>query len=293
MSNIVLVAETGADIPLEIAKKYGIYLVPMHVSFDAETRDDYSFPVEQICDYYLKTGKIPKTSASTPADFMKVFDEIRRIHPEKKILHLAYSAVTTASFQSARMASKEYEQGYITSINTEQVSVGQGAIVIEIAQLLKKKPNLTIEKVVEKVNRLCQQVQMCFLPDDMAYLRAGGRVSNVAYLGSRILNVHPLIEIKEGVLVATKKYRGSLIRLAPRLIREYAQENDFGKEKLYLIWSTGLDESIKKAAELEAKTCGFKEIIWIKTGGVITTHSGPSTFGVVGFRKSEARSTTE
>jgi EDD domain protein, DegV family len=285
MSNVVLVAETGSDIPLEVAKKYGIYLVPMHVSFGSETLDDFSFPVEQIYDYYSQTGKIPKTSASSPADFIEVFNKIRKDHPGKRILHLAYSAVTTASYQSAIIASREYEKGLITSIDTKQVSVGQGAIVMEVAKVLEKNPNLSLEEVIETVNALCQQAHMCFLPEDLAYLRAGGRVSNVAYLGSRILNIHPLIEIIDGVLVATKKYRGSVMKLAPRLIREYAQENELEKEKLYLVYSAGLDEMIKKIAEDEAKANGFKEVIWISTGGVITTHSGPSTFGVVGFGK--------
>jgi len=285
MSNIVLVAETGSDIPLEVAKKYGIYLVPMHVSFGSETLDDYSFPVERIYDYYSQTGKIPKTSASSPADFIEVFNEIRQKHPGKRILHLAYSAVTTASYQSAIIASREYEQGFITSVDTRQVSVGQGAIVIAAAQIIEKNPNISLEEVIEQVNSLCLKVHMSFLPEDLAYLRAGGRVSNVAYLGSRILNIHPLIEIIDGVLVATKKYRGSLMKLAPKLIREYSQENKLDKEKLYLVYSAGLSEEIKKTAEDEAIENGFKEVIWISTGGVITTHSGPSTFGVAGFGK--------
>ena len=283
MSNIVIVTETGGDIPLDLAEKLGIYIVPMHVSFDTETLDDYSFPVERICEYYSSTGRIPKTSGSSPADFIKVFNEIKQKHPGKKVLHLAYSAVTTVSYQSAVIASAEFEKGFITSIDTKQVSVGLGAIVVELAQQLQKNPNMTLEEALEIVDDLCGHVHMCFLPDNLEYLKAGGRVTNVAYLGSRILNIHPLIEINGGNLVATKKYRGDLIKLAPKLVREYAEANEFDKEKIYLISTLGLDEKIKEVAEQEAVNCGFKEIIWTSTGGVITTHSGPGTFGLVGF----------
>ena len=51
---VVLVAESGADIPKEIAEKEGIYIVPMHVTFDGETKDDGSFPASNIIDYFEK-----------------------------------------------------------------------------------------------------------------------------------------------------------------------------------------------------------------------------------------------
>ena len=102
--NIVLVAETGSDITLEIAEEYGIYLVPMHISMGEETLDDGSFPSKEICAYYEQTGKVPKTSASSPHDFITVFDLIHELWPEKHILHLAYSAVTTCSYQNALLA---------------------------------------------------------------------------------------------------------------------------------------------------------------------------------------------
>ena len=283
MSGIILVAETGSDIPQEVAKKYGIHLVPMHVSFGGETLDDGAFPVERICEYYEKNKEIPKTSACSPGDFTKAYDEIRSLWPDKHILHLAYSAATTASYQSSILAAAEHDPGAITIIDTAQVSVGQAAIVIGLAQLLEQIPDTTLEEAKNAVDELCKKVHMCFLPDDLEYLRAGGRVNNVAYMGSRILNLHPCIEIIDGVLTATKKFRGSLKKIVPTFIREYTEKYNFNRERLYLIDSTGLDKEIYKIAEAEAKECGFKELIWMSTGCVITTHGGPGTFGLVGL----------
>ena len=76
MSSIILVAETGSDITPELAAQYGIAMVPMHVNFDDETFDDGSFPTQKICDFYKGTGRLPKTSGSTPDDFIRVFDEL-------------------------------------------------------------------------------------------------------------------------------------------------------------------------------------------------------------------------
>ena len=285
MSNIVLVAETGSDIPVDVAKKYGIHLVPMHVSFGDTTHDDGTFPIQKIYDYYKETDHIPKTSGSTPADFEKVFDEIHTTWPEKQILYLAYSAVTTTSYQCGLLAAAGRD--YVTSIDTKHVSVGQGSIVIRLAQVLDADPDLPLEAAVELANQFCLSTRMCFLPDDLSYLRAGGRVSNVAYLGSRLLHIHPTIEIRDGLLIATKKRRGRLVKIAPQLIREYADTEKLSKERLYLLWSKGLSENVKKAAENEAKQCGFQKVIWMQTGCVITIHGGPGAFGIVGYSDEE------
>ncbi|MBQ6836644.1 MAG: DegV family protein, partial [Clostridia bacterium] len=102
--NVILVAETGSDITYKMAEELGIYLVPMHVTMGGAILDDGTFPPEDVCKYYDETGKCPTTAGSTPFDFEKVLDEIHAAHPDKKILHLAYSAVTTCSYQSCIVA---------------------------------------------------------------------------------------------------------------------------------------------------------------------------------------------
>ncbi len=282
---IVLVAETGSDITPEQAKEYGIHLVSMHVSMGDKTLDDGTFPAEDVCAYYDQTGKVPQTSASAPSDFSKVFDEIHQQWPEKHILHLAYSAVTTCSYQNAVLASEERD--YVTSVDTQHVSVGQAAVVLEVAKLLKQKPDITVEEAAEAARKISGQVQMCFLPKNLDYLRAGGRVSNVVALTGNLLSLHPCIEIIDGRLMAKKKYRGALVKLIPKVINEFAQRHSMSKEQVYFIWSPGLDDECRKVAQEAAAECGFRSVTWMKTGCVITCHGGPGCFGMVGFSGGE------
>ena len=283
MNNIILVAETGSDIPKDIAEKMGIFLVPMHVTMGDNTLEDGTFPVEKICEYYKNTNKIPKTSGSSPQDFIKVFDEIHKLYPDKQILHLAYSAVTTCSYQSALIAAEDRE--YVTSIDTKHVSIGQAAIVIETARYLKENPNVTMEELIKEVSNICRRSQMCFIPGELEYLRAGGRVSNAVFIGGKILRIHPSIEIENGYLVAKKKYRGKMESIVPRLIEEYSQMKNLDKKEVYLLWSIGLTDRVRRVAEDKAKEIGFENIRWMQTGCVITTHGGPESFGIVGFSK--------
>jgi len=282
MKKIVLMAETGSDISPELAKKYEIEIVPMHVSFDTETLDDTTFPVQKIVDFYKETGKLPKTSGSTPEDFLTKFDEVHEIYPDSHILYLAYSAVTTCSYQSANIAAEGRD--YITAVDTKQVSVGQANIVCKMAEILNKNPDMDIEEAVQNANELIERANMCFTPANLEFLRAGGRVSNVAYLGASILGLHPCIEILDGKLMATKKFRGKMKKVAAQLINEYATKYNLDRnEKLWIVYTIGLSEEVKEIIMQTAKECGFDNTEWIQAAGVITTHGGPAAFGIAGF----------
>lgn len=205
MGKIVLLAETGSDIPRDVAERNEIYIVPMHVSFGDETRDDGTFPSEDICKYYEATGSLPRTSGSVPEDFKNIFDKIHEENPDSQILYLAYSSVTTCSYQSAQIAAEGRE--YVTSVDTKQVSAGQYAVVMEMARLLKDHPEWSIDEAAAKAKEVSESISMCFVPDKLEFLRAGGRVSNAAALCGMLLKLHPRIEILDGYLQATKKHQ--------------------------------------------------------------------------------------
>jgi len=283
MSKIILMAETGSDITTELAERYGIEIVPMHVAFDDTTLDDGTFPAQQIVDYYKSTGKLPRTSGCTPDDFTPIFDRIHTQHPDAHILYLAYSAVTTCSYQSGVIAAEELD--YVTALDTRQVSVGQAAVVIEVAKRLQAQPDMTIEEAVSVANEVISRANMCFLPDNLEFLRAGGRVSNAVALGSRILSLHPTIEVLNGKLTATKKYRGKMEKVAAQLVRDYAETYRLDRECLWLVYTVGLADEVKQAVKQAAEECGFRNLEWIQAHGVITTHGGPAAFGMAGLSR--------
>ena len=81
LNPILLLAETGSDIPQDLARELGILLVPMHVSLGDKTLDDGAFPPEDVCAYYDRTGKVPTTSGSTPYDFESIYDRLYEENP--------------------------------------------------------------------------------------------------------------------------------------------------------------------------------------------------------------------
>ena len=251
--------------------------------FGDTTVDDMTFHPEKIREYYKETGKLPTTSGSVPEDFTQIYDEIHEKYPEAQILYLAYSAVTTCSYQSGVIAAEGRD--YIHFVDTKQVSVGISNVVVEMAKILEENPEMTIEAAVEKANELVDHAKMCFMPDNLEFLRAGGRVSNVAYLGSRILNLHPTIEILDGKLVATKKYRGKMTKVSAQMIRDYAEHYNLRRDHLWIVYTIGLSREVRESIEGAIRECGFESCTWVQAAGVITTHGGPAAFGLAGFSK--------
>lgn len=193
MSKYVIVVESGADVTPELRERYGIVSVPMHVTMGDETVDDGSIDPLEIYSRCNEMGQMPKTSGCSPADFNEVYDRIHAEQPEATILHLAYSEVTTCSHQSSKIAAEGRD--YVYSMDTRFVSVGQSLIAVEAAKYIEANPDATVEEIFSFVESVMDRVLLGFVPTDLAFLKVGGRLSNVAFLGAHLLKIKPCIEV--------------------------------------------------------------------------------------------------
>ena len=278
MPKIVITAETGCDIPAAEAAELGVTLVPMHVSLGEKTIDDGELSSAEMLERCRQLGVLPKTSGCMPVDFQRVFDRIHEQDPSAQILHVAYSAVTTCSLESAMTAAEGRD--YVATMDTGHVTIGQGLIVRETAAWVRAHPEATLEQARAHAEELSGRVRMAFLPGDLGYLRAGGRLSNAAFVGATLLKIKPVVELIDGRLVATKKLRGSMTSAAVALIDCLALREEFDPSRVVFVKSPGLPEQVQQAASDHARDLGFERVEWYDTGNVITSHCGPGALGV-------------
>lgn len=281
MKKIIIATESGADLPIELIKSHNIYVVPMHISMEGETYADGSIPISQIYNFYNKTKKIPTTSAVNPDEYINFFHNITKENGDCIIIYISYSSKASCTYQNALIASEDMENVYL--IDSLNVSGGETAIIMKAAELLEKHSDILVDELIEKIKLFVASVKASFIPEGLEYLKAGGRVSNAAYLGASILNLKPLIEIIDGKLVSTKKYRGSMRRIVKQYLNEYLERYNIDREQIYLLYSPGIDENVKKYMDEFTKEKGFRKTIWVQTGCVISTHSGPGAIGIAGF----------
>lgn len=160
---------------------------------------------------------------------------------------------------------------------------GLAAIVMYAVTLLEEDPFIDPVHLVGKIKSVIPKTRLVFIPSSLDFLRAGGRVTNMAFLGATFLKIKPCIELKEGRLVVTKKYRGSMRKVAEKLMQDYLNKYDIDRKQLNLVYSIGLDESIKMGMEKSAKERGFENVTWIQASATISTHAGPGCFGIAGL----------
>ena len=96
--------------------------------------------------------------------------------------------------------------------------LGQSLVVVETAKYIEAHPDATVDEIFAFTNSVMDRVLLGFVPTDLAFLKAGGRLSNVAFLGAHLLKIKPCIEVTGGKFVATKKFRGSMLKCARAFI---------------------------------------------------------------------------
>lgn len=281
MKKIILTTESGSDLSKDLAEKHGVYVVPMHVVMDGVDYLDGDISVPEIFEFYEKTKKNPLTTSTNPHEYTDFFTQIRTNHPNCTIVHVGYTSKASSSFQNAIIAAKDFDDIFL--IDTLNVAGGLAAIVWHAVDVLAENPQIEPEQLIKEIERVIPKSKFAFIPGSLDFLKAGGRVSNAAYLAGILLKIKPRIELIDGKLVSTKKYRGRMRIVAKKLMEEYLDAYNINREQIYLLYSIGLDETIKEDMESLAKQHGFKNISWIEAGGMISSHSGPGGFGIAGL----------
>ena len=120
-------------------------------------------------------------------------------------------------------------------LDTRHVSAGMTAAVVAAVRALEKKESWELPEAVREAEKAAGKVRMCFLPCNLTYLRAGGRCGNLTALCGNLLQIHPRIEVLEGYLRATKKYRGSMKKSVSRLIHDYAVQEELDRREVWFL----------------------------------------------------------
>ena len=281
MKKYIITTESGSDLSPDIIERYNIHIVPMHVTMGDQTYPDGSFAVQEVFDFYERTGTLPKTSGTTPHDNVEVFKEIFAKYPDAHIIHIGYSAVTTVSFNAANIAARDFENVHL--VDCKHVSIGAMAIVKATAQFIEENPNISPEEIISFVEDIRERTQMFFLPKTLLYLHAGGRLSNLVYHGARLLKISPTIVLENGYLVSGKRYRGSFERCLQRMIKDFFSTHNIDPKTVLVGGAPGVEEHHKEMVYSLLTEQGVKDSKWMDTGAVISSHGGPSAIGIAGI----------
>ena len=172
MKKVKIITDSTSDLSADILKKYDITVVPLYVDFaERSYRDGVDlFPV-QLFKIVEEKGVLPKTSAPSPYDFIKHFEEY--IEQGTDILVITISAKMSSAYQNALLATSEFPRERIWVVDSQNLSTGIGYLVMIAGEMAKE--GQSAEKIAERLKTIIPRVKVNFVIDTLEYLYKGGR----------------------------------------------------------------------------------------------------------------------
>lgn len=285
MKEIILTTESGSDVPQAMADELGIRIAPMHVILGNDSCYDRKIPVADVFSYFKRTRSMPTTSAVNPQEYTAFFGLLRSENPEADIVHIAYSSKASSTYQNASIALDELKDGSIWLVDSQSVSFGISQLLWKASQMLPQCQGGP--QAVKMIGKLIARQRASFLPDTLEYLKAGGRVSNAAYLGTSLLRLKVLINMVDGKLVASKKYRGNMDKVSFQYLEDFVRTHEPDRESIFLFYTQGFSTDLLERLRDRCCRMGFEHVVTADIGCVISCHGGPGAMGLAGFTRKD------
>ena len=270
-----IITDSTADLPPGVAEELGITVVPLYVRFgDKLYRDRVDISEDEFYDRLVHDPVHPGTSQPTPQDFAVVYKELAK--EAEGILSIHISGKLSGTCHSA-LGAKQLMEGScpIEVIDSQWTSIALGLIAMKLAASAKAGKGL--QELVAEAKALIPDIHYLGFFDTLKYLQLGGRIGKAQSLLGSLLNVKPLLTLKEGEFLPVGRVR-TYSKAKDRLF-EFAK--DGGKlDDVAVVHSTTPGEAEAMADRL-GSLFDRKKILIARLGPVLGTHAGPGTLFVI------------
>lgn len=276
MNNIKLICDSLSDIPKELIDKYDIHVVPLTVIFDGkEYIDGIDLSKQEFYKMLRNSEDMPKTSQCTYIQFRDAFKKY--LNKGNDILYIGGSSVASGTFQSAMMAKNDLD-GNIYMVDTQNLSIGSGCLLLSAAEMLERK--VDIKDILNHLENLKESVKVLFTVDTLEYLQKGGRISLAKATIGNMLNIKPVLAIEEGLVKPIDQVRGKkqVVSKILSLIKENFGE-DLTNKRIILGFGDN-DKEFNSFVEKLKEKFKVDEIISVNVSTCICAHSGPGIIGI-------------
>ncbi len=282
MAKIKVTCDSTCDLTKALYEKYDIEMISLGISLGEDLYfDNVNVYPNDLFEYAGKTGKLPKTSAISPADYIDVFKKYT--DEGYDVIHINISSEFSACFNNANLAAGEV--GHVYPIDSRNLSSGSGHLAVMARELADQ--GLEAEEIVAKLEEAKERLDVSFIIQTLEYLKMGGRCSSVAALGANLLKLRPEIKVREGKMGVGRKFRGSMEKTVTEYIRANLEGRDDLDLKRIFVTHSPMDPAVvQQAMALVRELQPFEEVIETEAGCTVSSHCGPDCIGVLFFTKS-------
>lgn len=272
----IIVADTTCGLPHRLLKERGVALIPQVVTFgDQSYHDDNDLDTETFLSKLKASKTLPKTAAPEPSLYFPIFEEARR--KGETVIVVAPTAKASGTVRSAETAAQDYKDVDIRVIDTQTISCNLGSLVLVADDM--RKAGCSADEIVAKLNYLIPRGRLYFVVDTLEYLAKGGRIGGAKKLLAELLEIKPILQVKEGQIESFEQQRTKKRALA-RLV-EVVTESCKGGEDAHLCMLQVEAEKEAQAVVVELKSrVPVGDIPIYELPPAIVVHAGPRAMGV-------------
>lgn len=276
---VKIIADSTCDLPQELLARHDIDILPLHIILgEQDYLDGQGIQPEEIYRWSDMSRAAPKTAAVALEDAAAALAPY--VREGREVIVFTISASMSSTWQVLCLAAEQLNPDLVHVIDSRSLSTGVGLLVIAAAELAAQ--GLSAGEIVTRVKAMRDRVRASFVVDTLTYLHRGGRCSGAAALMGGALKLHPRITVAEGSMSATRKYRGRL----ERALRDYAADlteelRTAEKAHVFITHSGCSEETVSAIRDMLEALHHFDEIHISRAGGVVSSHCGPGTLGVL------------
>ncbi len=272
-SEVKVVTDSASDIPVTIARDLGITVVPDNVHFGQRTyRDGVDLTREEFFIELAKSPVLPTTSQPAVGVFEEVYRQLGR--EARQIVSIHLPAKLSAVLNSAHLAAQSLPDLEIVLIDSTQVSMGMGWLVIIAARAARQGKNLA--EILALVKDTIPRLRLIAMLDTLEYVQKGGRIGKGAALLGTLLSMKPIVQLLDSELLPVENVRTrrrALQRLA-EIVTEMAPLEEAA------VVHANAPALAHELAEMLAPIHPFDRILIGQVGAILGTHTGPGAVGV-------------
>ncbi|MBQ6839257.1 MAG: DegV family protein [Oscillospiraceae bacterium] len=277
---VKIIVDSTADLISEIKEQ--VCVVPLTVHFgEEEYIDGVTIDHKAFYEKLIETDVMPSTSQATPAAFDESFAAVAAAGESAVVITLA--ATLSGTYQSAVIAAGEYENIYV--VDSETAAIGTG-ILAELALQLAQQ-GLSAKEIADRLEEEKKNICIVALVDTLEYLKRGGRVSKSVAFAGTLLNIKPVLAVRNGEILMLGKARGSK-QGNNLLVQQINKAGGVDFDRPVLLGYTGLTDVLLKKYIEDSKPlweAGTEALRTTVIGSVIGTHAGPGAVAVAFFKK--------
>ncbi len=272
----IILADTTCGLPHDLLEKRGIPLIPQVVIFGEQSfHDDTELDTDTFLEKLKASQTLPKTAAPEPTQYYPYFKQAQE--KGESVIVIAPTSKASGTVRSAETAAQDFPALDVRVVDTQTLAGNLGSLVL-LADCWAREGR-SADMIVQGIQAMIPRGRLYFMVNTLEYLQKGGRIGGAKALMGELLQVKPILQVRDGQVEPFEQQRTkkrALARLV-EIVKEQCPRSD--EAQLCVMQADAEADARDLADELKAEI-GCSQVPIYQLPPAIVVHSGPGALAV-------------